>query len=278
MQSICQLLVHIDNTAHSARRVDAARAIAKVHGAAVRALYAVTPALLQMPFAPEAGASAVAVLREMDDERRAAARALFERVAETEGPHATWGEVSDYPIIGAFARQALYADLLVLGQHDPSNLASAGVPGDFPESVLATSGKPALVLPYAYRGPFAVDTVVIAWKATRESARAVHAALPLLDRARRVHVLSWGDEPGQVTGNRLDLDGFLKLRGIAVTHHHGGPEPQAVGEMLLSRACDLEADLMVMGCYGHSRAREWTLGGASRSVLQSMTLPVLMAH
>jgi nucleotide-binding universal stress UspA family protein len=63
----------------------------------------------------------------------------------------------------------------------------------------------------------------------------------------------------------------------AVWHRHGA-EPQALGELLLSRVCDLEADLLVMGCYGHSRAREWVLGGTSRTVLRSMTVPVLMAH
>ena len=123
------------------------------------------------------------------------------------------------------------------------------------------------------------QTVVIAWKPTREAARAVSAAVPLLQRARRVHVMAWGEDEEQVTGARLDLDGYLKLRGVEpVWHREGGEEPADLGDLLLSRAFDLEADLLVMGCYGHSRAREWVLGGTSRTVLRSMTLPVLMAH
>ena len=92
-------------------------------------------------------------------------------------------------------------------------------------------------------------------------------------------MLSWAVEDEAVKGHRLDLDGFLKLRGVEpVWHRDDTGEPEFLGELLLSRAFDLEADLLVMGCYGHSPTREWVLGGTSRTVLRSMTLPVLMAH
>lgn len=277
-QTIKQLLVHLDATAHSARRLEVACSIAKANGAAVTALYAVTPAALALPFVPEAGPSVATLLADVDEQRRASALAAFDKARPTLGVPLTWAEVGDAPMMPAFSRQALYADLLVLGQHDPSD-AAAGVPGDFPEAVMATSGKPALVLPYA-QSPAAVgETVVLAWKPTRESARALMAAIPLLQRARRVHVLSWPTGEDDIRGDRLDLDGYLKARGIEpLWHREGGGEPGFLGELLLSRAFDLDADLLVMGCYGHSRAREWVLGGTSRTVLQSMTLPVLMAH
>lgn len=277
-ESLTQLLVHLDSSPGAAQRLEVARRIAQSQGAAVTALYAVTPALLVVPFAPEAGASVAASLREIDDERRAGARAALDRSLATPGVHAAWAEVQDYPIVPAFARQALFADLLVLGQNDPS-APSPGVPFDFPESVMAASGKPALVLPYEGLPPTVGETVVIAWKPTREAARAVSAAVPLLQRARRVHVLSWTSEEEAIGGARLDLDGYLKLRGIEpVWHREGDGEPDYLGELLLTRAFDLDADLLVMGCYGHGRAREWVLGGTSRTVLRSMTLPVLMAH
>lgn len=278
-ESLTQLLVHLDASAHSRHRLEVARAIAQTHGAAVTALYAVTPALLVVPFAPEAGAGVANALAQIDADRRAQARAEFDRSSAVSGARASWAEVQDYPIIAAVARQAFYADLMVLGQSDPEDSETAGVPFDFPELVMAASGKPALVLPFAVTSDTVGQTVVIAWKPTREAARAVSAAVPLLQRARRVHVLTWGERDEQVTGARLDLDGYLKLRGIEPTwHREGGEEPSDIGDMLLSRAFDLEGDLMVMGCYGHSRAREWVLGGTSRTVLRSMTLPVLMAH
>ena len=280
-ESLRQLLVHLDASRHVPRRLEVARAIAQIHGAAITALYATTPALLVVPFAAEGGASVANALSRMDDERRAQARAAFNQSFATPGVHAGagWAEVQDYPIVPAFARQALYADLLLLGQHDASDAEAAGVPFDFAEAVMAASGKPALILPYAESAPTVGQTIVIAWKPTREAARAVSAAVPLLQRAREVHVLAWGNDDDDVSGARLDLEGFLKLRAIEATwHHEGGGEPNSIGDLLLSRAFDLQADLLVMGCYGHSRAREWVLGGTSRTVLQSMTLPVLMAH
>src|SRR6185369_2045375 len=182
-ECLTQLLVHVDATAHTSQRLAVARAIAQGQGAALTALYAVTPALVEIPFAPDAGPNVAQVLCELDDERRAKVRAEFKR-ANIDGLHAAWAEVRDYPIVPAVARQALYADLLILGQHDGSDPASTGVPPDFVESVLAASGKPALVLPYAGTWDCVGETVVIAWKRTREAARALSAAVPLLQRAQ----------------------------------------------------------------------------------------------
>jgi len=278
-QTITQMLVHLDASARSAKRLEVACSVAKANGAAVTALYAVTPAVLELPYVPEAGLSVATALADIDEQRRATARAAFDKARAKLDVPLSWAEVGDAGILPAFSRQALYADLLVLGQHDPSDPAASGVPGDFPEYAMATSGRPALVLPYQAPPAAVGQTVALAWKPTRECARAVSAAVPLLQRARRVHVLSWSVPEDDIKGDRLGLEGYLKLHGIEPTwHRESGSEPNFLGELLLSRAFDLDADLLVMGCYGHSRAREWVLGGTSRTVLQSMTLPVLMAH
>lgn len=276
--SFAQLLVHLDPSPRAEQRLAFARALGQRHDAAVTALYAVTPSFIELPFAPEVGPGFVATLREIDDERLARAHAVYQRALALPGARCSLAELRDEPIIAAFAQQALYADLLVLGQHDPSNPEAAPVPADFAESVLAISGKPALILPYATLPSVFGNTVALAWKPTREAARAVAAAMPLLQRARRVHVISWSGADEPVGGERLDLGGYLKLHGVEASWHRQGDEPAELGELLLSRAFDLEADLLVMGCYGHSRAREWVLGGTSRTVLRSMTLPVLMSH
>lgn len=276
--SLMQLLVHLDASPRAAQRLGLARQLGQRHGAAVAALYAATPSFVELPFAPEVGPGIAAALREIDDEQLARARATFDQLQASPGVRTTWAEVLGDPVMATFAQQALYADLLVLGQHNPSGTEPAHVPADFVETVMAISGKPALILPYAAM-PLAVgETVVIAWKPTREAARAVDAAMPLLRDARRVHVVSWASEEAVIGGERLDLNGYLKLHGVEATWHSQGEEPEELGELLLSCAFDLEADLLVMGCYGHSRAREWLLGGTSRAVLRSMTLPVLMAH
>jgi nucleotide-binding universal stress UspA family protein len=274
-----QLLVHVDASPRVALRLELARSLALKHEAQVAALYASTPSLYQTTYPTGTAAITAAVLLELDDEIRKRARANFDKAVAAPGPRTTWSEVSELSVLGSFAQQALYADLMVLGQHDPAAIATPGVPVDFVESVLAMSGKPALIIPYAGTPQTLGDTVVIAWKATRESARAVTAAMPLLRKARQVHVVSWEEDAiSGVTGSSLDLMHYLALHQITATRSDGGAAPDKVGELLLSRAFDLGADLLVMGCYGHSRAREWVLGGASRTVLESMTLPVLMSH
>ena len=277
--SFAQLLVHLDASPQALPRLQAARLIGQAQGAAVTALYAVTPRFIELPFAPPVGPGVVTALREIDDELRNRARSAFKQSMATPGIPVTWAEVPDDPVMAAFAQQALYADLLVLGQHDPSALSSSGLPPDFAETVMAISGKPALILPYAGLLPSVIgETVVVAWKPSREAARAVSAAIPLLRRARRVVIVSWSGNDERIEGSPLDLNSYLKLNGVEASWDRQGEEPEALGELLLSRAFDLEADLLVMGCYGHSRAREWVLGGTSRTVLRSMTLPVLMAH
>ena len=273
-----QVLVHLDATRSAPARLAAARRIADEQGAALAALYAAVPVYLELPYPPDGAPSLAASLIDIDVQRCKATRKMFDETMRAPGPIATWAQTSEVPAVGAFVTQALYADLLVLGQRDPSE-AAAGVPPDFAESVVLASGRPALVLPYTGMELRTAGTVAIAWKETPEAARAVSAAMPLLQRAGRVHVLAWDEEPPlEVTGQQLDLDGYLRLHGVEPTWHRGGPAPQALGELLLSRLSDLGADLLVMGCYGHSRAREWILGGTSRTILRSMTLPVLLAH
>jgi nucleotide-binding universal stress UspA family protein len=134
-------------------------------------------------------------------------------------------------------------------------------------------------MPYVGAGPTVGQTALIAWKPTAESARAVTAALPLLQRAQKVYVAVW-DEATQPDAPppAVAIEPYLRSHGIAPIVHRGGRPHHDLGDLLLSLAADLQADLLVMGCYGRSRAREWLLGGVTRSVLQSMTLPVLMSH
>lgn len=273
-----QILVHLDAGERSGARLDIARALAQEHGASLAALYGALPSYVELPYAPELGPSVAATLLELDNQRCASARGRFERTMQSPGPRASWAEAREAGLIACVAEQALYADLMVLGQHDPSNDELTDVPADFVPAVLLESGKPALVVPYAGRFDTRMDTVVVAWKPTREAARAVSSALPLLRRASRVIVLQWAPQAMPVQGHALDLAGFLRLHGVEPEWHTEGDETPRLGEYLLSRAADFSADLLVMGCYGHSRAREWVLGGTSRTLLASMTLPVLMAH
>lgn len=270
-----QILVHLDAGRRIAESVTCARRLAQEHDAALAALDVTRPALASMPVVAGMGAVPAAALVELDDRQRNHVRRAFDAAMSGPGPAAQYGEISELPMAGAFAQQALYADLLVLNQPD-LELGPGEAPRDFNELVLAASGKPALILPAVGPLPQAFATIAIAWKPTREAAHAVAGAMPLLQRAANVHVLAWNGAAAEAAP--LDLDGYLKLHGVTARWHRRSEEPGELGDLLLSQVFDLGADLLVMGCYGHGRAREWMLGGVSRTVLRSMTLPVLMAH
>lgn len=276
---IRSVLVHLDGPQRAAERLQVARRVALEHGARVCAMHVSAPLPAVIPLESDPGGYLAELLLELDDERRAGSRAAFDAVLGSAG-----GVPSQFvalaPIEPArrFARQAMYADLLVLGQDDPDQAGNAGTQADFPERALAGSGRPAIVVPYAGDFDAGFTNVVIAWKETPEAARAVAAAMPLLRKAANVHVVAWG-EPADAVEGGLDLAAYLLQHGIDAHFHACGPEPAGeVGELLLSRVADLSGHLLVMGCYGHGRTREWVLGGASRTVLRSMTVPVLMAH
>lgn len=271
-----QLLVHADASPQFAQRLEFAGRLAARHGAGITALYASPSASEALPVAY--GIPGLAVEREnQQDTELARARSVFEQLKPA-GLRATWEEIHEFPLTPAFAQRALYADLLVLGQHGPGEGWSTLMPADFPETVIALSGRPALVLPYTSARPGLPGNVLIAWKPTRGAARAVSAALPMLRNADSVHILGWGAGAAAATGPDPDIVSYLKAHGVQASWHGEDAEPEDLGDLLLSRAFDLQADLLVMGCYGHARAYEWVLGGASRTVLKSMTLPVLMAH
>lgn len=271
------ILVHLDASDQCGQRLAAARALAARHQATVECLYAVMPRALQVSFADVAKAGAGAGLRPADDERRAKAHAAFDK-AVAEGLPGRWLDPLEDLSLRGFVRQAWYSDLVVVGQHQADDAGESGVPADFVETLMMDSGRPVLAIPYIGMRSPPGDVIMIAWKESRETARAVAAALPQLKAASRVHVVTWMDEASG-SGQRYPLLGEqLRRHGIDVRQHNYGPEPGDVGAYMLSAAADLGADTIVMGGYGTSRAREWVLGGATRTILRSMTVPVLLVH
>lgn len=285
MSSLGSMLLHLDASPRCEARLRVAQLLATRLGAGSNApcvidtLYGVTPSYLEQPFAfPESAANSLALLQDLDTERRSDAKKLFDRLNGSSNSAMRWHELKDENAIIGTTRYALLADLVVLGQHDPNERQALGVPADFAESVLIYSGRPGVVVPYV--GSFAdiATRVLIAWKPTREAARALSASVPLLQRCLEVHVVADAGD-GQDALRDGALQSYLETRGVkAPLRQHAALAEAAPGEGLLSLAADVGADLLVMGCYGHSRARELVMGGASRTILRSMTLPVLMSH
>jgi nucleotide-binding universal stress UspA family protein len=164
----------------------------------------------------------------------------------------------------------------VLGQRDPSVLVE--VEPVHLEDVVLSSGHPTLVVPYAGRFETLGERhILVAWNGSREAVRAVHDALPFLREARSVTVVAADlDEDGRKS---LDLMAeHLARHEISTDLEPTTAADISVGDLLLSRTADLGSDLIVMGAYGHSRAREWILGGVTQHLLEQMTVPVLMSH
>ena len=275
------ILAHADGSAATAGRLRFAGELAVQHGAPLTALFAVTPPALDPSAAHAASSVAVKLLMEAHERSKSSARAALAAARAATSAQAGWAEIDDGATpLQAFIRQAHCTDMVVLGQQDPAVIGASQVPSDFVSSVILGSGRPAIVLPYTGEGTASMRTILVAWKPSAQAARAVAAAVPLLRRAREVHVASWGrdDAPG-CQGEALDIERYLRWHGVSATsHHESAAGDDEIGELMLSKAADVGADLLVMGCYAHSRVRELVLGGATRVVLRSMTLPVLANH
>ena len=280
MNPIRSVLLHLDASPSSASRLAFARAVAQNYEAALSVMFVASPP--QHPLTLAFSERPAALLQPIDPAAAERTRSVFDTALAEGGLPMRWLDSDGTDPVEAFRTQALYADLLVLGQRDPAAPSPGSMPSGFVESVLIGTGKPALILPFAGRFEATGRDVLIGWNETPQAARALTAALPWLRSARRVHVLEVTDEPAQDCAGELDIAQYLQLHGIvsALQRHRAPPAPVPgdAGELLLSFANEVGAGLLVMGCYGHNLAREFMLGGASRSVLQAMTLPVLMAH
>ena len=211
---------------------------------------------------------------EVQSDARARAHDLFMRLVSGRGVTAGWRVAEGEPAHVA-ALHARYADLTVIGQIAPDE--PAVLPVDLPEHVVMGAGRPVLMGPYAGTFPTLGERAVVAWDESREAAHAVHAAMPLLEAATKVTVLTLNAEDDD-DGPARQLVEHLSRHGVHAEPSVMRSDDVDVGALLLSRAADLTADLLVMGAYGHSRFREIVLGGATREIFRSMTLPVFMAH
>ena len=141
------------------------------------------------------------------------------------------------------------------------------------------SGRPVIVVPYIQTAPFKLDRVMICWDNSRPAARAIADAMPLLGLARSTEVVTVVEDAlNEDEPDRADIGQHLTRHGLSVNINRIVREKIDVASALLSHAADSGADLIVMGAYGHSRLREFILGGVTQSMLRSMTVPVLMSH
>ena len=271
------LLVHVDNDPACSARVDVAAVLAARHEAHLTGLHPMGWPRLPGYVELELPATFLDEQRRQLEGLARQAETRFHETTRRRGIQGEW-RVDTGDIIGITKLHARYADLTIVGQ----GIDLKDAPHDLrflPQELALGVGRPVLVVPRYGTFDTVGERVLVAWNGSREATRAVHDALPILKLATNVTVLSI--DPERDTGERMpsaDIALHLARHGVAAEGMSTLGLDISVGDLLLSRASDLGADLIVMGAYGHSRVREMVLGGATRHILQHMTVPVLMSH
>jgi nucleotide-binding universal stress UspA family protein len=285
--AIRDMLVTIDETRAAAIRLDLAGWLANRFRAHLMGLHPmpVCPAAFAYDdydrgVGPQhAGQDAMGTMRrlEMPQTRTAyeTARTGFERCLVKHGRAGDWRAVDDWSSFG-LALRARYVDLAVVGQLDPAD-GRPIVPD--PAEIVVGSGCPVLVVPYDGCHQTIERHALIAWDGSREARRAVHDALPLLKLVRDVTILSATVErgPGERNGGE-EIAIHLARHGLNLNVEQWPTDCTDPADLLLSRAIDLDADLIVLGAHGHARMHEMVASGTTRAMLKHMTMPLLISH
>jgi nucleotide-binding universal stress UspA family protein len=276
MSGVASILVHLDATPESVGRLEVASELAVRLDARIVAMFGAAWDADRTAFAYSAGAALEAQAFDPEALAQEEAKAQLRRHRLFDGPDVDWYEIAGHSIARGFVQEAVYADLLVVGRQ-PRLPESGAAPPGFVESVILDSGRPTLVVPSPMRANTVARRIVVAWNGSPQAARALTGALPLLRLAEAVHVVSWSRLAPAAPFSGVDAIGWLRGHDIAAELHLLEPASNVARE-IGPFAARVGGDLIVMGCYGRSRASERVFGGATRSVLAAMDIAVLMAH
>lgn len=276
------ILVHVDDSAGTADRIRiAAQLAARARGHVIGAAPTGVSRFLYQSIPVENNDATLALHLDMLREQSRSALAAFQAQCDTLHVASFEGKVIDDEAGAGMCLHARAADLVIIGQATPGA-------ADFTAHVIEHAGRPVLLVPATQPVDAVGRRVLVAWDGGREAARALQLALPLLKGADEVDIAVFevtSDEQKVADALTADPRPWLARHGITaslaihpVKHHLRLNRRHEVGERLLALATEGKADLLVMGAYGRSRLRESLVGGVTRTVLQGMTLPVLMGH
>lgn len=267
------ILVHVDASERCRVRVEIAAGLARRHGARLTGVFGQIESDAPSLVARRASG------RLHDSEEKA--KAVFMDVVTTTGITHRWlplpfGEYNY--VVREMVICARYADLVILGQHDPDG--EIPLPPELPEEVMLNCGRPVLLIPYAGLFPVFGEHPVVAWNGEREAVRALNDSLPLLVDAKKVTVLVLHGrlqaDPERVP--HVDIADHLSCHGITVHPDNLVVSDSGGIDLILSRAADLGADLLVIGAHGNYGFPYIHRGGGTRQILREMPVPVLMSH
>lgn len=277
--SLKTIVVHIDSTPRCSTRVKLAAQLANEYDAhLIGVAPSGWPALVIMPGLIDPMVPVTPVDTEPARARCQSALAAFEQQVQSLGVASFETRLVEEEAGLALATHGLCSDLIIVGQTrgvDSEPAAQA----DFPEWVMLNGAAPVLVVPA--QGEFgAIGTrVAVAWNGSSEARRAIGSALPVLRKADKVHLLMINADGNIVDGADMGL--YLTRHGVNAEldiDTNTDASARDAGLALIAASVECGADLLVMGAYGRSRMREMLMGGASRTMLESMKVPVWMAH
>jgi nucleotide-binding universal stress UspA family protein len=275
---IKDILVNLSVGERPSPACDYAVSVAATFGAHLAGL-----AFLYDPIVPVSGAGYIPaeVIETQERDNQAATKATLDRFAAATNRAGVAAEPltlrASFAGVGEqFARIARRFDLAIVGQAEPEASVAEEM---IAEAALFESGRPVIIVPYIQKAPLKLDRVMLCWDGSRAATRAIADAMPLLERAGRVEIVIVTNERGkqdEIEG--ADMGAHLARHGLNIEVKRTALGDIDVADVILSHAADAGSDFIVMGGYGHSRLREFVLGGVTRSIFRSMTAPVLMSH
>lgn len=267
------ILLHIDNSPSWLNRLDIAISLALTHGAHLKGLYVLTHSY----YTPNHGPVTNEAIRTSEE--------LFRQKTSQAGISAEWLFV-DWSVVGVSVTEiinlyAYYTDLIIIGQPQ-HNASDRNTPPDLAERLGLSAGCPLIVVPYAGTFNTTGSRVMVAWKSGREAKRATSDALPILERAQHVSIITIspaGNLDSREIDNAHKICAHLAQHGVNAIHEQVlASSSLTIGDMLLNHACEHRIDLLVMGGYAQSRRGVYMLGPIARHLLNFMTVPVLISH
>lgn len=266
------ILIHLDNSPGCQARLDLAINLARTHGANLKGLYVIAHEY----YAPRHGGN-------MESGAKSMQTSFVEKTASA-GISSEWLYV-DWSVVGVSVTEIItsysyYTDLIIVGQYG-KNAPDNTIPADFVERLGLASGRPLLIIPCTGIFTTLGERVVVAWKAGRESVRAVNDALPILKKAKKINIVSVGsfghhDRAAEESGHQLSA--HLAHHQVAAEHEQILATGLPIAELLLNNARNQKMDLLVMGGYAQTRRGAYVLGPVAAGLLTHMALPILLSH
>lgn len=275
------ILCYLPDEAHAERLLKVALPIARQHDAHLIGLHVIprVPVMYAVAGA-EIPVSIIQQQEEMLEREADQLKAFFEKKCAGMDARCEWrcNKIQHADMISEVVSQTLCADLVVMAQKDDD---AFGMASDMPSRIVVDTGRPVLVVPRVGTFETVGKHVVVAWNGARESARAAFDAVPLLQQAESVRVLAIDPKCREgydsiALGDEMAL--CLARHGVKAEATVTTSGSISVSAELLNRLAEEGCDLLVMGCYGHSRLRETLFGGVTADLLDQMTAPVLMSH